>query len=168
MKMQSFSPYWFYPWLVEGPATYGRLRFFTVRDKTPLKPPFLLGRKNQIYLGMLGNYFHQTKPEPIFFPLRLAFLSALALHKLNFHYYVSIHEQIRFLLWKSRDYCRTNSMLQTAQFLLLTHVVLICMLFRVFLHVLLTGTEVWTTSCFHAIVQNSQLHAQNMDIMAVT
>lgn len=95
MKMQSFSPYWFYPWLVEGPATYGRFRFFTVRDKTPLKPPFLLGRKNQIYLGMLGNYFHQTKPEPIFFPLRLAFLSALPLHKLNFHYYVSIHEQIR-------------------------------------------------------------------------
>lgn len=58
-------------------------------------------------------------------------------------------------------------MLQTAQFLLLTHVVLICMLFRMFLHVLLTGTEVGTTSCFHVIVQNSQLHAQNMDIMAV-
>lgn len=165
--MQSFSPYWFYPWLVEGPATYGRFRFFTVRDKTPLKPPFLLGRKNQIYLGMLGNYFHQTKPELIFSPLRLAFLSALPLHKLNFHLLCFYSRTNQIILWKSRDYCRTNSMLQTAQFLLLTHVVLICMLFRVFLHVLLTGTEVWTTSCFHAIVQNSQLHAQNMDIMAV-
>lgn len=90
---------------------------------------------------MLGNYFHQTKLEPIFFPLRLAFLSALPVHKMNFHYYVSIHEQIRLFFGSlvttadkfnatnctvfNTDTCCTN--LQAP--------------FWVFLYVLVIGTE---------------------------
>lgn len=72
----------------------GDLVFHSSRQNTSNRH-FYYREKNQIYLGMLGNYFHQTKLEPIFFPLRLAFLSALPVHMMNFHYYVSIHEQIR-------------------------------------------------------------------------